>query len=57
MKVYFRTGMEELPKTCAECKCEWCRLPCKANSYEPILKVKYTKQRHEECPLKTEEDL
>lgn len=51
-KIYFETKLTELPKTCLDCECHWCRKPCKKNSYEPTIKTKYTKQRHEDCPLK-----
>lgn len=54
-KIYFETKMTELPKTCTDCECQWCRKPCKKGRkgrYESIIKVKYTKQRHEDCPLK-----
>ena len=51
-KIYFETKMTEMPKTCTDCECQWCRKPCKKGQYESIIKVKYTKQRHEDCPLK-----
>lgn len=52
MKIYFETQMKELPRTCLDCDCQWCRNPCKKGVYDYILKKKYTKQRHENCPLK-----
>lgn len=52
MSVYYETSMNTLPKSCKECKVEFCRLPLKKNQYELELKVKYTTKRHEECPLR-----
>lgn len=54
MKIYYEIKADEIPKNCLECPCHWCRLPCKKNSYEPTVKNKYTKKRHEDCPLKIE---
>lgn len=51
MVVWYKTKMEELPESCAKCSFQWCRLPCKNNSYEPIIKKKYMTQRHESCPI------
>ena len=56
MEIYFRTTMTEIPQNCLECRCQWCRLPCKGNVYEQIIKAKYSKQRHEKCPLVVKED-
>jgi hypothetical protein len=56
MEILFKTKMEELPKNCVECSCQWCRLPCKNNTYDLVVKKKYTTQRHEECPLRVGKD-
>lgn len=56
MAIWFKTNLNELPENCVKCPCHWCRLPCKNNTYEPIIKKKYMAQRHEDCPLKVEED-
>lgn len=55
MKIYYEIKADEIPKNCLECPCHWCRLPCKKNAYEPTVKDRYTKKRHEDCPLKIEE--
>ena len=56
MEIFFKTTMSELPETCMECRCDWCRLPCKGNVYEQMIKSKYQKQRHEKCPLVAKQD-
>jgi hypothetical protein len=56
MKVYYETKMNEIPKTCYDCKCEWCGLPLKNNRYEPEIKKQYLSKRHKDCPLKAIEE-
>ena len=57
MKIYYEVKASEIPKNCLECPCNWCRLPCTKYTFEPRLLGKYREQRHEACPLKTEEDI
>lgn len=49
-KVYYDTGMEELPKNCVECKMVLCNIPTKKNRPEEIRK-EYQKKRPKSCPL------
>lgn len=57
MKIYYEIKANEIPKNCFDCPCSWCRLPCNKNTFDPIFKSKYKNERHQACPLKTEEDL
>ena len=52
MKIYYEIEVNEIPKDCLHCPCNWCNLPIKKNCYEPTVKVKYRKHRHKDCPLK-----
>lgn len=56
MKIYYETNLKEIPKNCLECPLYWCRLPRTKNTFEPRLLNRYTKQRHQICPLKTVEE-
>lgn len=49
--ILYKTKMDKMPQSCLECGIDWCGLPLKANKYEPEMKVKYKKCRHENCPL------
>lgn len=50
MSVVYKTGMDRMPKNCAECKMLECSLPTKRGRPEEILKT-YTTKRHPRCPL------
>lgn len=55
MKVYYETKLTEIPKNCFDCQCDWCKLPCTKNTFNPIFKNKYKEQRHQACPLKVKD--
>lgn len=50
-KIYYDTGMKEMPKSCEECRVYSCNLPTMKNKPE-IVKKAYMNKRHKECPLK-----
>lgn len=49
-KVYYDTGMTELPSNCVECKMVLCTIPTKKNRPEEI-KKEYVTKRPKSCPL------
>lgn len=49
-KIYYDTGMKELPKNCLECKMVSCNLPIMKNKPD-VVKKPYLNKRHKECPL------
>ena len=51
MIIMLLPNIKEMPKTCVDCPIV-CRLPAKKSSYEITIKNKYTKMRHEDCPLR-----
>ena len=48
--ILYKTDFQEMPNNCAECKLN-CRLPCKKNCFEPIIRKQYLAKRHPGCPL------
>ena len=52
MKIYYEIEVDDMPKNCLDCHCNWCNLPLRKNCYEPIVKVEDRKHRHKDCPLK-----
>ena len=52
MKIYYEIEVNEIPKDCLHCPCNWCNFPLRKNYNEPTVKVKYRKHRHKDCPLK-----
>ena len=49
-KVYYDTGMTELPSNCVECKMVLCNIPTKKSRPEEI-KKEYVTKRPKSCPL------
>jgi hypothetical protein len=52
--VSYRTKMEKIPPSCAECECcgqNWCSLPLKRRRCEAVVKKEYETRRHKDCPL------
>lgn len=49
-KVYYDTGMTELPSNCVECKMVLCTIPTKKSRPEEI-KKEYVTKRPKSCPL------
>lgn len=48
--VVYKTPMEEIPKSCVKCSLVECQLPLRRGSIDTMYD-KYTKKRHENCPL------
>lgn len=57
--IWFRTTLKEMPENCKECPCHWCGLPLKRNpkwGYSDQVKKRYLTKRHEDCPLRQEDE-
>ena len=50
MSIYYDTGMDKMPDSCANCKMFNCNLPTKRNRPEELCKA-YMTHRHKSCPL------
>lgn len=53
MAIYYRTGLDEMPKNCLECTMYGCNLPMKHTKSRVTdeVKVAYQTKRHPKCPL------
>ena len=53
--IYYKTHMEEMPKSCSECESRmYCHLPRDIGTTEG--KPEYSKKRHKNCPLVEEKN-
>lgn len=49
--IVYKTIMAEIPKSCGECWCEYCKLPmAPMTTYRRVIS-RYLNERHEKCPL------
>ena len=47
--IYWKTGLQEIPPNCADCKLEWCPYPVKADGIH--IRQSCVTKRHSKCPL------